>query len=304
MKLPPLNAIRTFEAAARHLNYTKAAAELCVTPGAVSRAIANLEQYLKLPLFKQHRRQLQLTAAGQAYWFQVSQALTRLHMATTEVRQHHGEGGLLVIGVLHTLGERWMIPKLADFHKIFPNISIELKTLPSDFSKSFTELDLESHGVDVALYLSEQPWTGVICEPLFQERLIPVAAPQCKHLLQALDQGDPSCEEHLLLHTTRPHVWQTWFERYWTEKLQPRWPARFEHYFMVIEAALSGLGIALVPSILVETEIDKGNLLALQGKILTQELDYALMYHAVRERENKIRCFVDWLKTNTQSKKI
>ena len=106
MSLPPLNAVRTFEAAARHLNFTKAANELCVTPGAVSRAIAQLEDRLQVPLFKHDKRRLQLTAAGQSYWFQVSQALSNLSAATDELQQYRGDGGVLVVGVLPTLGER------------------------------------------------------------------------------------------------------------------------------------------------------------------------------------------------------
>lgn len=307
MSFLPLNAIRTFEAAARHLNYSKAAEELCVTPGAVSRAITNLEQHLQLPLFKQQRRKLELTVAGQAYWFEVSQALNRLNIATDEIRQYRGEGGLLVLGVLPTLGERWLIPKLTDFQNRFPNIRLEIKTLPSDFSKSYTELDLESQKVDIALYIHDihkKSWGGVIFDPLFQERLVPAAAPSCEKYLYALTTGEPNCQQQLLLHTTRPDVWYSWFNNYCSEKFYPKWKARFEHYFMVIQAAINGLGVALLPETLIETEIQNKSLIALTEKPLNQELHYALIYHSVRENESTIRCFVDWLKKQNQSKEI
>ncbi len=299
MPLPPLNAVRTFEVAARHLSYTKAAQELCVTPGAVSRAIASLEQRLQVPLFKQHRRQLQLTAAGQNYCFQVSQVLNKLSAATDELQQYRGEGGLLVIGVLPTLGERWLIPKLAEFQKEYPAISLELKMLPSDFSKSFTELDLETCDVDIAVYVGQEKWTGVVCEPLFQEQLIPVASPLLADALSRMAEGDEAAQRQLLLHTTRPRVWHAWFKQQGIH-FNPYWYNRFEHYFMVIEAAVSGMGIALLPKILIQSELEQERLIGLYDAVLPQEQQYLLLYNAIRQDEKRINIFTQWLRSNTQ----
>jgi DNA-binding transcriptional LysR family regulator len=295
MSLPPLNAVRTFEAAARHLNFTKAANELCVTPGAVSRAITQLEDRLQVPLFKHDKRRLQLTAAGQSYWFQVSQALGNLSAATDELQQYRGDGGVLVVGVLPTLGERWLIPKLSNFYHHHPNISIELKTLPSDFSKSFTELDLEEYGVDVALYLGQSDWVGVSCDRLFKERMLPVSSPSQATLLKSLLDNDSDAKQHLLLHSTRPQVWHYWFEQHNDYLNQMMWKARFEHYFMVIEAAVNGLGLALLPEKLVETELQQGRLIALLDAPLEQPQYYCLLHHSVRSNEEKIKLFREWL---------
>ncbi|WLQ13351.1 LysR substrate-binding domain-containing protein [Hahella aquimaris] len=292
--LPPLNAVRTFECAARHLSFTKAAEELCVTPGAVSRAIAGLEERLQTPLFSQHKRRLQLTAAGRAYLFHVTQALDRLSLGTDELLQHRGEGGLLTIGALPTLGSRWLIPKLQDFQRRYPNISVEVKTTPSDFSKAFTELDLNEHGLDVALYIGQGDWSGVRRHKLFPERLLPVAAPSLREELEALGRGeaDPG---RLLLHSTRPHVWAHWFEAQGFDFTTPTWRARFEHYYMVIEAAMHGLGVALLPEVLVAQELRSGALLALSERDLPQAENYYLLHHPARSEENKIRAFRDWL---------
>ncbi len=295
MPLPPLNALRTFEVAARHLNFTKAAQELCVTPGAVSRAITHLEQSLKVPLFKQHKRQLQLTVAGQAYWFQVSQALRALSLATDELQQHRGLGGVLKLGILPTLGERWLIPQLPAFYQAYPEVCIELVTLPSDFSKTFTELDLETHGVDAALYVGLGQWSGIESYPLFQERLVPVAARQMEPTLRALAAGEPSAQSHLLLHTTRPHVWAEWFSAQGLDMSAVQWRSRLEHYFLVIEAAISGIGIALVPECLVQQELARGQLFALNEAAVPQPQWYCLLHHKARRHEHKIACFAQWL---------
>ncbi|MGK0441964.1 MAG: DNA-binding transcriptional LysR family regulator [Pseudohongiellaceae bacterium] len=302
MSLPPLNAVKTFEVAARHLSFTKAANELCVTPGAVSRAIAHLEDRLQVPLFHQHKKRLQLTVAGQAYSFQVSQALGRLSTATDELQQHQGFGGILKVGVLPTVGTRWLIPKLIDFQQQHPMISVDITTLPSDFSKTVdlsTDLtvDLEQYGVDVALYLGRTDGMGSSFDYLFQECLIPVTAPILLPDLQRLVSGENSGQNGLLLHSTRPQVWQYWFEQQGLSLSNPRWRARFEHYFMIIDAALSGLGIALLPEVLVRQELSDQRLVTIDNIALTQPQHYGLLYPSVRQNEEKIRCFREWLLT-------
>lgn len=295
MALPPLNAIRSFEAAARHLSFTKAATELCVTPGAVSRAVAGLEARLQVALFRQHKRHLQLTPAGKAYWFEVSQVLERLSLATDELQQYQGEGGLLVIGALPTLASRWLIPKLPDFQQRYPAIAVEIKSLPSDFSKSFTELDFERYCVDIALYVGEYHSPGLHQEHLFQERLLPVTAPHRKQWLDALVDRNNEATRYLLLHLTRPSVWYAWFEKHSMSVGKPRWRARFEHYFMLIDAAIAGLGVALLPECLIQQELEFGQLITANNTALEQPQQYCLLHHHIRHDEDKIRCFRQWL---------
>jgi LysR family glycine cleavage system transcriptional activator len=257
---------------------------------------------LHVPLFHQYKKRLQLTVAGQAYSFQVSQVLNRLSAATNELQQHQGLGGMLKVGVLPTLGTRWLIPKLVDFQRQFPMISVDITTLPSDFSKTVDlsadlTVDLEEYGVDVALYLGRTNGMGVSCDYLFRERLIPVAAPTLLPELQRLVSGDAADQNGLLLHSTRPQVWQAWFEQQGRPLSNTRWRARFEHYFMVIDAAISGLGIALLPEILVHEELSDGRLLTVDNVALEQSQHYGLLYPSLRQNEEKIRCFREWLAT-------
>ncbi|MFB9885829.1 LysR substrate-binding domain-containing protein [Balneatrix alpica] len=293
--LPPLNALRTFECAARHLNFTKAAEELCVTPGAVSRAINGLEEALQVPLFSQQRRRLQLTAAGQAYLHHVRQALQRLALGTQELHQHRGEGGLLTLGVLPTLASHWLIPQLPDFYQRFPQVSVELTSVPSDFSQGFTQLDLEQQGLDMAIYIGQGNWPGLTAEALFNEHLCVVAAPGKEAWLAALAAGQMDALPPLLLHTTRPHVWHTWFSQRGLALQTPLWRGRFEHYFMVIEAACQGLGVALVPRVLVQQALASGRLLSEESLGLPQPQGYYLLYHAARRDEPKLALFRHWL---------
>lgn len=300
MALPPLNAVKTFEVAARHLSFTRAANELNVTPGAVSRAVAQLEDRLQIPLFRQHKRRLQLTPAGQAYYFQVSKALERLVSATDELQQHQGSGGMLSIGILPTFGTRWFIPRLVDFQQQHPAISVDVKTLPSDFSRdenltSNVDIDLDQYDIDVALYLGRSSWPGVSCEHLFKECLVPVASPCMEEELIRLVAGERNALDNLLLHSTRPQVWHYWFEQQGFTLRDPQWRARFEHYFMVIEAAVSGLGIALLPEVLIVDELKSGRLVTVKSSALEQPYHYSLLYHTVRQSEKKILYFREWL---------
>ena len=295
-KLPPLNGLKTFECAARHLNLSRAADELSVTPGAVSRAIINLESHLSVALFDRNGKKLLLTEAGKSYLPYVVKALDSLVYGTDELQLHRGQGSVLRVGVLPTLGTRWLIPKLADFKAKFPSIALDIKSVPADFSLGIRPLDLESLDLDLALYFGAANGAGVDQHPICQEKLVPVASESQRvsfKELATLSEGIDGIS--FLQHTTRPYTWQMWFERYHGVYSEPTWAARFEHYYMLIEAAKSGLGVALVPRLFVENELKQGSLVALEEYSMGMDERYFLIHHKARSEEEKIRLFRDWL---------
>jgi len=293
--LPPLNYLKTFECVARWLNLTRAANELNVTPGAVSKTILNLEAHLNLALFERTNKRLSLTPAGHAYLNNVVKALDVLSQATEEVMLHRGQGAVLRIGALPTFSLTWLIPRLPQFKAQHPNLSIDLKTVPSDFTFGIEQLDLEEMDLDVVFYFGDPNYPGFLHTPITQERLLPVASPNLKHQLTVLADSKPSSELPLLQHSTRPFVWSRWFKKYHGHEYEPAWIARFKHYYMLIEAAISGLGIALLPQFLVYDKLQNGELIALDHKTLSMDEYYFMMVHQSRNQELKIQRFSEWV---------
>ncbi len=297
--LPPLNAIRSFEAAARHLSFTAAARELNVTPGAVSRAVNHLESRLQIALFQRHKRRLQLTQAGQAYLQQVEDVLNRLSHGTEELLKHRGRGGNLVLGVLPTLASRWLIPQLNTFVQHHPEISLELKTVASDFSLSLADIDFDRLGLDAAIYFGDGGWSGVATHKLWQERLVPIASQSLLTRFPVVTTPADIQTLPLLLHTTRPQVWQQWATACGLQNWQPTWQARFEHYDMIIEACLAGIGVGLVPEQLVCSELVSGQLVTLLNSSLDRPEGYYFLCPPSHTDTPKVRLFLEWLLRET-----
>ena len=211
-RLPPLNSLRTFEVAARHLSFTRAAQELCVTQGAVSRQVKQLEDYLQIQLIKRKNRRLVLTEEGEAYMAALGQAFDVVDNATRRLRGRSDQL-VLTVRLLPTLAMRWLIPRLHEFHKIHPNIQVRVTT-------SLRPADLSVEEFDVAIGRMPDRRPGLRCEPLMGEDIIAVCSP-------ALLGGDHPIREfadiahHNLLHAaTRPDAWKTWLAAVGMEQAQ------------------------------------------------------------------------------------
>lgn len=293
--LPPLNAIRSFEAAARHLSFTRAARELNVTPGAVNRAVDHLESRLQISLFQRHKRRLQLTQAGQTYLQQIENILDRLAQSTDELLQTRGQGGALVLGVLPTLASRWLIPRLPKFIQHYPEITLELKTVASDFSLSLADIDFDRQRLDAALFFGDGNWTGLTQHLLWQERLVPIASQSLLATYGAIKNPANIQSLPLLLHTTRPQAWQQWASANNVKDWRPKWKAKFEHYDMVIQACLVGMGVGLVPEQLVCDELAHGQLHKVLDRAVERPEGYYFLYPPSNAETPKIRWFLDWL---------
>lgn len=287
--LPSLNALRAFAAAGRHLSFTRAAEELHVTQGAVSRLVKQLEGELGIALFRRGPRGLQLTEAGAAYLPALSEAFERMAAATRLIARAGRPANRLAITMLPTFAMRWFMPRLADFQHLHPEIAV-------DVTSADRPINFATEPVDVGIQYGNEAWPAELkAEFLFAETVILVGAPA---LLKSKPVKKPEdVKRHVLLtHSTRPEAWAEWFSAAGLKSpTQLRGPA-FEHFFMSIEAAVNGLGLALVPDIFVQAELTNGRLAEpLPEHRVQRRGGYYLLLLAGREREPAIRAFRNWL---------
>lgn len=286
-RLPPLNALRAFEAAARLGRMTAAAEELSVTPGAISRQVRQLEQALGVPLFEGAKNKPQLTAAGASLRPALSAALDQMEAAVREVRS--GEAGTLDVSCFSTFTVKWLIPRLYGFNALHPETEIRL-------SAAEQAADLDRGRYDLAITVAERgAQASPTLLPLFVERLGPVMAPA---LAARADVRKPQDLAGLpLLHTrTRPDAWRTWCESRGAAFPAQGGPA-FEHYYFTLEAAVGGLGVCIAPWHLVMDDLRAGRLVAPLG---FEESAY--QYVALRRAgaHARLDSFCDWLQAQAR----
>jgi LysR family transcriptional regulator, glycine cleavage system transcriptional activator len=279
--------LRAFEAAARHLSFSRAAEELCLTQGAVSRQIRSLEEMLKLKLFVRVRSHVTLTEAGAAYLPEVRASLTRLEAATLELLAHRGTGGVLNLAILPTFGTKWLIPRMASFWKAHPNITVNFATRAVAF-------DFAKERLDAAIHFGDVSWPGAVALRLMGEEVVLACSP-------ALLQGPglarvQDLERYTLLqHTTRPNAWLEWLTAADNSTINGLKGPRFEHFSMVIQAAIAGIGVAVLPRFLVEDEVAAGRLVVPLDIAVRSEHAYYLVYPEEKSELPALRAFRDWL---------
>ena len=287
-RLPSLSALRTFEAVARHESFTAAGAELNVTQSAASRQVRTLEQYLELSLFRRTSRRNELTDAGQYYFDLVREALDRVEAGTTELLSARRGGGTLALGVLPTFGTRWLIPRLNHFRERHPEILINVVSTDGQFAADAPKLD-------VAVQFGNGDWPDAIATPLMAEEIVIACSPSLLERMPTLSDAADLAAFPLLQHTTRTGAWPHWFRSVGFPEDQARWGASFEHFFMLIQAAQSGMGVALLPRILIEDEIERGLLVV----PLPVRVDGPGAYYLVTPKAKadivRVRLFRQWL---------
>ncbi len=255
-KIPSLQALACFEAAARHESYTRAAQELALTQSAVSRQIAALEGYLGLALFRRTRHGVALTPEGADYARQIAPRLQALERDTLDAMSRQGMAGTLHLAAVPTFATRWLLPRLPALARSRPDlvVHIETRTRPFLFADS---------GFDAALYSGtpEQVanWAGTRATALIEEEVVPVCAPA---LLGGRAHWSPQelASLPLLQQSTRPEAWRQWFEAMGVEAPAALAGPRYELFSMTAAAAAHGLGVALVPRLLIEPELARGEL--------------------------------------------
>ena len=286
-RIPSIEALVAFEAAARHLSFTRAAAALSLTQSAVCKQIATLEDYLGVPLFNRIKKRISLTEAGAVYAKRVSEDLDRLERHTVSLMAHRGERNILEIAVIPTFGTRWLIPRLTQFHAANPGIVINLTTRSDPFL--FTDTPF-----DAAIHFGAAQWPGAITFPLFGEEMIPVCSPR---LLQEQPCAAPRDLAGLpLLHQSKRHgAWRRWFEAAGVRDVDVMGGPRFDLFSMLVEAARAGLGVALVPRFFALGELASGELVTPFDLPLSSEMGYHLVYPDPPSTNPALKTFTNWL---------
>ncbi|WP_394790489.1 transcriptional regulator GcvA [Rhodoferax sp.] len=291
-RLPSLNAVRSFDAAARHLSFTLAARELHVTQGAISRMVQTLEADLGMPLFHRLGRSLQLTAAGAAYHPQIEDALGRIASATRSVRQLNG-GNVLGISVLPTFAMRWLVPRLPRFQQQHPDILVDITT-------NERLVNFATEPVDIGVRYGMGQWPHTEATLFMREDVAVFAAPRW------LEQGPPLRSpadlpaHRLLQHTTRPDAWQRYCAHFGLAAPDTRQSPGFEHFFMVIEAAASGMGLALLPQFLAQDAVSSGRLVQALEQTQRNGKAYYIAHAPGAGQSRKIRLAKAWLLAEAQ----
>ena len=290
-KIPSLQALACFEAAARHESYTRAGQELALTQGAVSRQITALEQFVGIALFRRTRHGVRLTELGAEYAQQVAPRLQGLEQDTLDVMSTQGRGGTLQLAAVPTFATRWLIPRLPELKAIHPEITVHIETRTRPFMFADTAFD-------AALYAgtSEQlvNWAGTRAVPLLVEHIVPVCSPKFLGQ-QATLTAEAIAQLPLLQQSTRPDSWRRWFDAMGVAAPQAWSGPRFELFSMTAAAATHGLGLALVPRLLVEAELARGELVIANLQRQPGERHYYLVQPEGADVKPALQNFSRWL---------
>lgn len=280
-KIPSTLALSAFESAARHQSFTKAADELAVTQSAICRQIGVLEDFLGVKLFRRGRRGVALTEAGLAYSRKVTARLDDVERDTLELMAGGGSGGTLELGVVPTFATKWLLPRLPDFLKSHPGITVNLSARARPFLFDDTPFD-------AAIHAGEAFWPGTEGIVLMPEDLVAVCSPRLP------DPAD--WQRHTLLQIgTRPYLWREWFRSLGLTVERDMAGPRFELFSMVAEAAVHGMGVGLVPRMLVEDELARGVLVQVIPHVYRSDRAYRLLYPEGKAEQGPLAAFREWL---------
>ena len=286
--IPPADALIAFECSARHSSFTRAAEELHLTQGAISKQIRHLEDRLGVELFRRVRQRIVLTDAGRLYLHDIRGALESMTAATRQIMSFAGSSDVLNLAVLPTFGTRWLAPRIADFSRQYPEAGLNLSVRLQPF-------DFEHEPFDCAIHHGGPVWAGAIAERLFDEEVIPVASRAFQDRYGIETPADLARVPRLQL-STRPLAWRQWFDLAGIEQAAAFQGARFEQFVMITEAAVHDAGAALVPRLFVEEELASGRLVRLFDLPLVQKTAYYFVYPENRTLRPLVNRFRIWLK--------
>jgi LysR family glycine cleavage system transcriptional activator len=279
----PLNALRAFDAAARHLSLTGAAKELSVTHGAVSRQVLALEQRLGEPLFVRTARGLVLTAAGRTLAAGTHEAFHKLETSLEAVASHRGPK-VIAISTLASVAARWLVPKMIRFQRQRPDLDLRVTT-------SSRLIDLRREGVDLAIRYGAGQWPGLHAVRLFEPREFPVCAPQVARQLHS----PAELAEHTLLHDMNTTRWAGWLKVAGVSEALARKGPVFEDMNVVLQAAIEGEGVALASQTMVKADLDAGRLVKPFDLELPVELSYWVVCAPEALKDPDVGAVLEWL---------
>jgi len=287
-RLPPLNAVRAFEAAARHMSFKLAARELSVTPQAVSHQIKVLEAYLRAPVFVRGNRSIELTPVGAAFLPTVRQALGDLAEAAAGLVARGAD--VLTINATPAFAVRWLIPRLGDFQRRYPDLDYRLTAM--------VELpDLELGVVDVAIHWGDpQDRARFWVEHLMDLEVVPVVSPALLPPDGRVEGPRALGRFTLIHHMVDPGCWQRWFQAAGVDDVDAEHGPRFESNLLMLEAAAAGVGVCLVAREDAERDLRAGRLVVPVDVSIPHGFDFYLICARARRDEPKIAEFRRWLR--------
>lgn len=285
-RCPPLNALRAFEATARHGSFSLAADELCVTQGAVSRQVSKLEDHLGVTLLSRSGRRTTLTFEGARFYASVHEAFERI-LDATEMFTRKGDPLVLKVKVPPTLGIRWFVPRLVQFHGLHPDIDVQIRT-------SHQPVDFAQEDVDVAIQWGLGEWEGVSADHILHEELTPVCSPA---LLtdRALHRPADLANHVLLRSMNRTNDWRIWLEAAGATGVDWSRALKFENSGLTYQAAIDGLGVVVAQRAFIQDDLAAGRLIAPFPLSVPGERGYYLVYPPDRLRLTRVAEFRRWL---------
>lgn len=285
-KIPSNSALMAFEAAARHGSFARAAEELALTEGAVSRQIGRLEAFLGVALFERVGNRVRLAPNGTRYAAQVRELLDRLERDSLYLMGQPIEGASIDIAAIPTFATRWLIPRLKRFQDRHPHITVHIAERMDPFV-------LAGSGFDAAIHFEHPAWAGMHLHRLLEEVLVPVCSPA----LLANAGANLSLDELPRLHRRQnPDAWQLYAQEAGIVLTNSAVGARYDLHSMLIEAALAGLGVALVPRLYVGAELEQGRLVAPwpDGKAIAKNFCLVLP-EPIELSEAPLQAFAKWM---------
>lgn len=295
-RLPPLNALRAFEAAARYQNFSRAAEELHVTQGAVSRQIKVLEDYLGLTLFHRLPQGLELTETGKVLLPDVSESFQILTRITRKVALQDESIKVLAAP---TIGTRWLVPRLRQFKETHPNLNVSAGLFHSSYEEFFK--GSYDCGIDCSETGGTRPgnFTATL---LRREKLTPVCSPDLLKQVPLSELAD--LRSHTLLHShpVEPYDWRKWLEAVGFSDVDINSGLRFDTLEMAVQAAVSGLGVAVADILLIRNELDTGQLVTPFNVVVSDDTGYYFFWPDDRTDDPKIAAFRDWLLQEAKEK--
>jgi len=301
-RLPSLNGLRAFEAAARHLSFTRAASELNVTQTAISHQIRRLEQELGVRLFLRRNRALQLTAEARDYLPGIRAAFNDLRLATDRLTRR-GHDNVLTVSTLASFAAKWLLPRLSDFQDSHPAIDVRITTSTAliDF-RDGRGLQGDGH-VDAGIRYGRGHWPGVRADWLMADELFPVCSPALltgKHPLRRPED----LRDHVLLHTsnTGSDDWRQWLTAAGLPTdISTQRGVTFDMIFMTVQAAIDGNGVAMGRTTYVRDDIAKGRLVVPFTITLPADAGFYLVSPDGSADPPKLAAFRAWLTTSAQA---
>lgn len=295
-RLPSLNGLRAFEAAARHLSFTNAASELNVTQTAISHQIRRLEEELGTKLFVRQNRALALTPEAKEYLPGIRAAFNDLRLATDRLLRRDDDH-VLTISTLASLAAKWLLPRLSAFQEAHPGIDVRITT-------STGLVDFGSGDVDAAIRYGRGHWPGLRADWLMADKLFPVCSPSLLTGKKPLGRPE-DLADHVLLHNSAGNNddWRLWLTAAGLPTDLSKQPGlTFDLVYMTVQAAIDGIGVAMGRTSYVETDIAKGRLVMPFNITLPADAGFYLVSPEAGTDPPKLRAFRQWLIASAQNK--